>query len=49
MEISNNTDYFKSLLNFRLVLNKELYDKKIISYEVFSEFEKNIITKLKEI
>lgn len=34
------------MLNYRLILNKELYESKIINTQVFQKMEKILITKM---
>lgn len=36
------------LLNLKMILNKELYESKIISFEIFSRMEKHLIKKMNE-
>jgi len=36
------------LLNLRMILNKELYESKIVSFEIFNKMEKYLIKKMDE-
>lgn len=36
-------------LEYRLVLNQQLYDEKIINYEVYREMSDSLITRMKKI
>lgn len=37
------------LLEFRLIVNKELYDEKVIDLKTFNEMETSIMSRLKKI
>lgn len=37
------------LLEYRLIINKGLYDEKIIDLKIYNEMEKSIMTRLKKI
>ena len=37
------------LLEYRLMINKELYDEKVIDLKVFNEMQKNLIARLTKI
>lgn len=37
------------ILNLRMIFNKELYENKIISFEIFNRMEKYLIRKMDEI
>lgn len=37
------------MLNHRLILNKELYESKLVSTQVFQKMEKILITKMNDL
>ncbi len=37
------------ILNLRMLLNKELYEKKIITFDIFDKMEKLLIKKMNKI
>lgn len=37
------------LLEFRLLINKELYDEKVIDFKIFKEMEKSLLSRIKKI
>jgi hypothetical protein len=46
---TKNLPFEYKWLEYRLIINKELYDEKVIDYNVFNEMEKSLIGRLTKI
>ena len=46
---TKNLPFEYKLLEYRLIMNKELYDEKVIDLRIYNEMEKSIMSRLNKI